>query len=225
MRSSRRASRCAGNQRRQSSSVETATRSRRICGSERWRIRAGYADYAVGFDGDPVWKAAKDRHLKALVEIHTTGQPRAIIFQGRAATARFRADPVIRRVNAAGRSRRVSSDKIRPSESLGRWNSENELAAHFRFAARGDGERLRRYLYSASSAGGNSRRNHRTGAGIETPARRPAHEHVHLFRSGVVHGLVAGPGGERLRTTLESRRRLFPALDSSARDRFCILAA
>ena len=44
---------------------------------------AGYADYAVGFDGDPVWKAAKDRHLKALVEIHTTGQPRAIIFQGR----------------------------------------------------------------------------------------------------------------------------------------------
>ncbi len=41
------------------------------------------ADYAVGFDGDPVWKAAEDRHLKALVEIHTTGQPRAAIFQGR----------------------------------------------------------------------------------------------------------------------------------------------
>jgi hypothetical protein len=44
---------------------------------------AGYADYAIGFDGDPVWKAAEDRHLKALVEIHTTGQPRAAIFQGR----------------------------------------------------------------------------------------------------------------------------------------------
>ena len=44
---------------------------------------AGYADYAVGFDGDSVWKAAKDRHLKALVEIHTTGQPPAVIFQGR----------------------------------------------------------------------------------------------------------------------------------------------
>jgi hypothetical protein len=44
---------------------------------------AGYGDYAVGFDGDPVWKAAADRHLKALVEIHTTGQPRAVIFQGR----------------------------------------------------------------------------------------------------------------------------------------------
>jgi hypothetical protein len=46
---------------------------------------AGYADYAVAFDGDPVWKAAheKDRQLKALVEIHTTGQPRAIVFQGR----------------------------------------------------------------------------------------------------------------------------------------------
>jgi hypothetical protein len=45
-----------------------------------------YADYAVGFDGDPVWKAAEDEHLKALVEIHTTGQPRAVIFQGRTPT-------------------------------------------------------------------------------------------------------------------------------------------
>jgi hypothetical protein len=44
---------------------------------------AGYADYAVGFDGDQVWTAAEDRRLKALVEIHTTGQPRAVIFQGR----------------------------------------------------------------------------------------------------------------------------------------------
>ncbi len=44
---------------------------------------AKYADYAVGFDGDPVWKAAKDAGLIALVEIHTTGQPRAAIFQAR----------------------------------------------------------------------------------------------------------------------------------------------
>jgi len=43
-----------------------------------------YADYAVGFEGDPVWTAAKNHGLKALVEIHTTGQPRAVIFQGRA---------------------------------------------------------------------------------------------------------------------------------------------
>jgi hypothetical protein len=43
----------------------------------------GYADFAIGFDGDPVWQAAEDRHLTALVEIHTTGQPRAAIFQGR----------------------------------------------------------------------------------------------------------------------------------------------
>jgi len=41
------------------------------------------ADYAIGFDGDPVWAAAQDRHLKALVVIHTTGQPRAGVFQGR----------------------------------------------------------------------------------------------------------------------------------------------
>jgi hypothetical protein len=41
------------------------------------------ADYAIGFEGDPVWAAAEDRHLKALVVIHTTGQPRAAVFQGR----------------------------------------------------------------------------------------------------------------------------------------------
>ncbi len=45
---------------------------------------AAYADYPVGFEGDPVWAAAKDQHLLALVEIHTMGQPRAAIFQGRA---------------------------------------------------------------------------------------------------------------------------------------------
>jgi hypothetical protein len=44
---------------------------------------AAYADYAVGFEGDEVWRAAKQRHLAALVEIHTTGQPAAAIFQGR----------------------------------------------------------------------------------------------------------------------------------------------
>jgi hypothetical protein len=42
-----------------------------------------YADYAIGFEGDPVWAAATDRRLPALVEIHTTGQPRAAIFQAR----------------------------------------------------------------------------------------------------------------------------------------------
>jgi len=41
------------------------------------------ADYAIGFDGDPVWAAAEERHLKALVVIHTTGQPSAGVFQGR----------------------------------------------------------------------------------------------------------------------------------------------
>jgi hypothetical protein len=45
---------------------------------------AAYADYLVGFEGDPVWKAAAERHLTALVEIHTTGQPSAVIFQAKA---------------------------------------------------------------------------------------------------------------------------------------------
>lgn len=43
----------------------------------------GYADYVVGFEGDPVWAAAKKQHLAALVEIHTSGQPPAAIFKGR----------------------------------------------------------------------------------------------------------------------------------------------
>ncbi len=45
-----------------------------------------YADYLVGFDDDPVWTAAETHHLTALVEIHTTGQPPAAIFQGRVQT-------------------------------------------------------------------------------------------------------------------------------------------
>ena len=44
---------------------------------------ANYADYAIGFQGDPVWTSARDHHLTALVEIHTTGQPSAVIYQGR----------------------------------------------------------------------------------------------------------------------------------------------
>ena len=42
-----------------------------------------YADYIIGFEGDPVWQSAKDRHLMEFVEIHTTGQPTAVLFQGR----------------------------------------------------------------------------------------------------------------------------------------------
>jgi hypothetical protein len=48
---------------------------------------AAYADFVVGFEGDEVWTAAKQRHLPALVEIHTTGQPPAVIFQGRQTAA------------------------------------------------------------------------------------------------------------------------------------------
>jgi hypothetical protein len=44
---------------------------------------AAYADYIIGFDGDPVWKSAQAHRLTAIVEIHTTGQPRAVVFQGR----------------------------------------------------------------------------------------------------------------------------------------------
>ena len=44
---------------------------------------AGYADYVVAFEGDSVWQAVRDRHLQALVEIHTTGQARAVLYRAR----------------------------------------------------------------------------------------------------------------------------------------------
>ncbi len=43
---------------------------------------AASTNYVVGFQGDPVWAAAKAHNLTAIVEIHTSGQPPAAIFQG-----------------------------------------------------------------------------------------------------------------------------------------------
>jgi hypothetical protein len=42
-----------------------------------------FADYVVAFDGDPVWTGLERRHLPELVEIETTGQPRAVISRAR----------------------------------------------------------------------------------------------------------------------------------------------
>ncbi|HEV2400489.1 MAG TPA: hypothetical protein VGS27_26355 [Candidatus Sulfotelmatobacter sp.] len=42
-----------------------------------------YADYVLAFDGDPVWQAVHDLHLRELVEIHVTGQARAILYRAR----------------------------------------------------------------------------------------------------------------------------------------------
>lgn len=44
---------------------------------------AQYADYVLAFDGDSVWQAVRDRHLQALVEIHTAGQARAVLYRAR----------------------------------------------------------------------------------------------------------------------------------------------
>jgi hypothetical protein len=44
---------------------------------------AKYADYVVAFEGNPVWQAAQQAHLKAVVEIHVLGQPRALIYRTR----------------------------------------------------------------------------------------------------------------------------------------------
>ena len=44
---------------------------------------AHYADYVLAFEGDTVWQAVQPRHLQALVEIHTTGQARAILYRAR----------------------------------------------------------------------------------------------------------------------------------------------
>jgi hypothetical protein len=44
---------------------------------------ARYADYAIAFEGDPVWQAVQDRHFPELVEIHVTGQARAVVYRTR----------------------------------------------------------------------------------------------------------------------------------------------
>jgi hypothetical protein len=44
---------------------------------------AQYADFVVAFEGDPVWQAVHERQLAALVEIHVTGQARAILYSAR----------------------------------------------------------------------------------------------------------------------------------------------
>jgi len=41
------------------------------------------ADYVVAFEGDPVWQAVAPLRLRALVEIHVSGQARAILYRAR----------------------------------------------------------------------------------------------------------------------------------------------
>jgi len=42
-----------------------------------------YADYILAFEGDPVWQAAHNLHLRAEVEVHVTGQARAVLYRAR----------------------------------------------------------------------------------------------------------------------------------------------
>jgi len=42
-----------------------------------------YADYVLAFEGDPVFQAVHDLHLRELVEIHVTGQARAVVYRAR----------------------------------------------------------------------------------------------------------------------------------------------
>ena len=44
---------------------------------------AHYADYVVAFEGDSVWQAMQARHLPEIVEIHVSGQARAVIYRAR----------------------------------------------------------------------------------------------------------------------------------------------
>ncbi len=44
---------------------------------------ARYADYVVAAEGDSVWQAVQSRRLQTLVEIHVTGQARAVLYRAR----------------------------------------------------------------------------------------------------------------------------------------------
>jgi hypothetical protein len=49
---------------------------------------ADFADYALAFEGDPVFQAVTGRGFKELVEIKTTGQSRAVLYQLRSPSSR-----------------------------------------------------------------------------------------------------------------------------------------
>jgi len=42
-----------------------------------------YADYVLAFEGDPVWKAVHDLKLQEIVDIHVSGQARAVLYRAR----------------------------------------------------------------------------------------------------------------------------------------------
>jgi hypothetical protein len=42
-----------------------------------------YADYILAFEGDPVWQSVQNLHLRELVEIHVSGQARAVLYRVR----------------------------------------------------------------------------------------------------------------------------------------------
>ena len=44
---------------------------------------AQYADYVLAFEGDPVWQAVHNLNLRELVEVHVTGQARAVLYRAR----------------------------------------------------------------------------------------------------------------------------------------------
>ncbi len=44
---------------------------------------AKYTDYVLALEGDPVWQAVQDKHLHEIIELHVTGQPRAILYAAR----------------------------------------------------------------------------------------------------------------------------------------------
>lgn len=42
-----------------------------------------YADYILAFEGDPVWQAVHNLHLSEIVELHVSGQARAVFYRAR----------------------------------------------------------------------------------------------------------------------------------------------
>jgi hypothetical protein len=44
---------------------------------------AQYAEYVLAFEGDPVWQAVQGMHLRELIELHVTGQARAVLYKAR----------------------------------------------------------------------------------------------------------------------------------------------
>ena len=185
-----------------------------------------YVDFVIAFDGDVVDQSVNRSNLTELTEIHATGQPHARIYAARHCPESIALTlPGKPTQKAPDGGDRIRSGVPRPRfwragvVEAGRCYEPNP--SNHRTAAQRTG-RGAEFDAGALAAGGRARRHHRPGTATAAQAGGAAHEYVHLFRRGHVHGSVAATLGLGDGLHADRRRRSFRASASSARARFCM---